>query len=130
MNALEMNHISINQAADMFLNGNNSKNIQASDSSLSFKEVLARTGEAASGVKFSKHANQRLENRNINLSDEQLQRLNRGVDMARGKSINEGLLMMDNLAFIVNVKNNTVVTALEQSAEDNVFTNIDGAVIV
>ena len=44
-------------------------------------------------------------------------------------NINESLVMMDNLAFIVNVKNNTVVTALE-SDEDSVFTNIDGAVIV
>ena len=38
--------------------------------------------------------------------------------------------MMDNLAFIVNIKNNTVVTALEQGEDGNVFTNIDGAVIV
>ena len=72
----------------------------------------------------------RLESRNINLSQEQMSRLNQGVSKARDKSINESLVMMDNLAFIVNIKNNTVVTALESNEESNVFTNIDGAVIV
>lgn len=71
-----------------------------------------------------------MESRNITLSDTQLNRLNQGVGQAREKSINESLVMMDNLAFIVNVKNNTVVTALEQTEDSNVFTNIDGAVIV
>ncbi len=80
-------------------------------------------------MRFSKHANQRLLSRNIVLSDEQMNRLNNGVNRARDKSINESLVMMDNLAFIVNVKNNTVVTALSKE-DDSVFTNIDGAVIV
>lgn len=81
-------------------------------------------------MKFSKHANQRLENRNIELSKDQLERLNQGVGQARTKQIQESLVMMDNLAFIVNVKNNTVVTAMEQGESGQVFTNIDGAVIV
>ena len=79
---------------------------------------------------LSKHANQRLENRNIELSKDQLERLNQGVGQARTKQIQESLVMMDNLAFIVNVKNNTVVTAMEQGESGQVFTNIDGAVIV
>lgn len=60
-----------------------------------------------------------------------MQRLNEGVKQAKEKSIQESLVMMDNIAFIVNVKNNTVITAMDQNTNDsNVFTNIDGAVIV
>ena len=69
--------------------------------------------------------------RNIRLSDAQMERLNDGVQQAKQKNINESLVMMDNLAFIVNIKNNTVITAMDQESNDNnVFTNIDGAVIV
>ena len=72
-----------------------------------------------------------IRDRNINLNDEQMSRLNKGVMQAKEKSINESLVMMDNIAFIVNIKNNTVVTAMDQETNDsNVFTNIDGAVIV
>ena len=50
---------------------------------------------------------------------------------AKEKSIKESLVMMDNIAFIVNIKNNTVITAMDQKTNDsNIFTNIDGAVIV
>jgi len=60
-----------------------------------------------------------------------MERLNKGIMQAKEKSINESLVMMDNIAFIVNIKNNTVVTAMDQSTNDsNIFTNIDGAVIV
>lgn len=82
-------------------------------------------------VKFSKHATSRLEQRNIELSDEQLERLNAGAQKAFGKGINESLIMVDQLAFIVNIPNSTVITAMDQTeAEENVFTNIDGAVII
>ena len=93
-----------------------------------FQNILQ--GKIHQEVKFSKHANARLENRNIELSDKQLERLNQGVGQARTKQIRESLVMMDNLAFIVNIKNNTVVTAMEQGESGQVFTNIDGAVIV
>lgn len=81
------------------------------------------------GVTFSKHANQRLESRNMNLSVEQLKRLNSGVEQAREKNIRESLILVDNMTFIVNIPNNTVVTAMNGEDEQNVFTNIDGAVI-
>ncbi len=104
------------------------------DSGSSFQQVL-QTKQTdyvrQQGVFFSKHANERLNSRNIHLTETQLQRLNTGVEQARGKNINESLVMLDNLAFIVNVSNNTVITALDQGGEANhVFTNIDGAVII
>ena len=128
MNGFDSRIISLEQAAGVFLQNRketNSASVEKND--VSFRDVFERTSNE---VKFSKHANQRLESRNITLSDTQIDRLNSGINQARVKQINESLVMMDNLAFIVNIKNNTVVTALEQGDEGNVFTNIDGAVIV
>lgn len=123
---------SIEQAADLLLSNKKTKSSPDKNGEhISFDDILKQTRELdENSVRFSKHANQRLSSRNISLSDEQLGRLNEGISKARDKSINESLVMLDNLAFIVNIKNNTVVTALEQNDDNNVFTNIDGAVIV
>ncbi len=96
-----------------------------------FSEILKtkQAADEASELKFSKHANERLASRNIDLTDEQLARLENGAKRASEKGINESLVMIDDLAFIVNVKNNTVITAVKDG-EDKVFTNIDGAVIM
>lgn len=83
------------------------------------------------GVRFSKHAVNRLSDRNIQLTNEQIERLESGAKKAGEKGIQESLVLVDQLAFIVNVKNNTVITAMEQNeTSDKVFTNIDGAVIM
>ncbi len=130
MEGLNSRPISIEQAKDFYLHGKEAVNNERTTEKNSFQDILNETAKSIDDVKFSKHANQRLESRNIILSKDQRLRLNEGVEKARDKSINETLVMMDNLAFIVNVKNNMVVTALEQNEDNNVFTNIDGAVIV
>ena len=94
----------------------------------SFEEMLALKREAVREVKFSKHATERLDDRDITITDDQMQRLNNGVKQAETKGINESLVMVDDIAFIVNVKNNTVVTAVTGD-DTKVFSNIDGAVI-
>ena len=74
---------------------------------------------------------QRLSNRNIELTSGQVERLKEGTAKAQKKGIKESLVLVDQLAFIVNIPNNTVVTAMDrQDAAENVFTNIDGAVII
>lgn len=95
-----------------------------------FRSILEKKQEVnpSGDLRFSKHANERLASRNIDLSNSQLERLEQGTKKAFEKGINESLVMIDNLAFIVNVKNNTVVTAVNDT-DDKVFTNIDGAVI-
>lgn len=116
----------LEQVTDQFLTTKNQKNLEKS-SEISFAEIL----KEKQGLKFSKHAAMRLENRNINLTDEQNNRLRSGVQKASEKGINESLVIVDSLAFIVNVPNKTVVTAMDQKeAADNIFTNIDGAVII
>ncbi len=130
MEGLNSRAISIEQAKDLYLHSKEAVNNEKTTETISFQDIFKEKTESFDDVKFSKHANQRLESRNIILSNDQKLRLNEGVEKARDKSINETLVMMDNLAFIVNVKNNMVVTALEQNEDSNVFTNIDGAVIV
>lgn len=98
----------------------------------SFGSFLKEAEENASvsELKFSKHASQRLELRNISLSNEQLDRLNEGTQRASEKGIKDSLVIVDSYAFIVNVPNHTVVTAMDQTeSKENTFTNIDGAVI-
>lgn len=95
-----------------------------------FRSILEKKQEVntSGDLRFSKHANERLASRNIDLSHAQLERLEQGTKKAFEKGINDSLVMIDNLAFIVNVKSNTVVTAVNDT-DDKVFTNIDGAVI-
>lgn len=99
---------------------------------ISFEEILrGKQSEQIPELKFSKHASMRLEERHISLTTEQNERLESGVAKASEKGIRDSLVMIDSLAFIVNVPNRTVVTAMDQTEQqDNIFTNIDGAVIM
>ena len=99
------------------------------NSSVSFESVLKAKTSGNGELKISKHATERLMQRNIDLSDGQWQRLESGVRKAELKGIRDSLIMVDDVAFIVNVSNNMVITAVDDD-EDKVFTNIDGAVIV
>jgi flagellar operon protein len=95
-----------------------------------FNEVLQKI-QNSSEVKFSKHALDRLNARQISLSDVELTRLNSAVSKADKKGVREALIMMDDKVFIASVKNKTIITAaLEDQLKENVFTNIDGAVII
>ena len=94
----------------------------------SFRQILEEKQAETTELRFSKHANERLASRNINLSAEQRARLQGGVDKASQKGIRDSLVMVDNMAFIVNVTNRTVITAVGDG-DDKIFTNIDGAII-
>lgn len=106
--------------------GNASKQLKGTP----FSEILqSKQQEHVPELKFSKHAYERLASRNIDMTDEQLVRLEEGARKAFEKGIKESLVMVDNLAFIVSITNNTVITAVDDD-ESKVFTNIDGAVIM
>lgn len=124
MNAVNGQFPSIEQVTDNYLKQPGSRSRAVEKNGKSFADVF-------DSLKFSKHASLRLQDRNIELSESQIDRLNAGMQKAGEKGINESLILMDQMAFIVNVKNNTVITALnDQEIKDNVFTNIDGAIIV
>ena len=134
MNQISNQFLSIEQITDQYLNqSQNAKSAYVSD--VAFEDVLRQkqneTVMESSQLKFSKHAANRLNDRNILLTDSQNVRLENGVKQASEKGITESLVLIDSLAFIVNVPNRTVVTAMEQSeATEKIYTNIDGAVII
>lgn len=131
--------LSIEQLTDRYLK-NDDRTVQntKTDSGASFQDILKQKSIGIETVttplndlKFSKHAAQRLEQRDIKISAEQMERLTRGTDKAKEKGIKDSLVIVDELAFIVNVPNKTVVTAMDkEQANENVFTNINGAVIM
>jgi len=97
----------------------------------SFDKIFQRQLESSKNLTFSKHAKLRMVERNINLTESQLNRLNEAVKKAESKGVKDTLVLMDQMAFIVSVNNSTVVTAMSGSdIQGNVFTQIDGAVVV
>ena len=93
----------------------------------SFENVLKKE---LNGLTFSKHAQQRLESRNIQLSDADMEQLSHAVDKADEKGAKDSLVLLREMAFVVSVKNRTVITAMDsERMKDNVFTNIDSAII-
>jgi flagellar operon protein len=82
-------------------------------------------------VRFSQHAEQRLKQRGIEFNPEQMAKLEIAIDKAAKKGAKDSLVLLQDVALIVNVKNRMVVTAMDGSSmKDNVFTQIDSAVVV
>ena len=101
---------------------------RAQGPSAGFADVLSGI-EAQQQIKFSNHAQKRLESRNISLSDDGIDRLTRAVDKADKRGGKESLVLVDHMAFIVNVKQRLVVTALDANSRgEGVFTKIDSLV--
>ena len=132
MNIHNNGFLSIEQLQDTYLKQNKSAASAINTDGKSFQEILeSRRAEAEGEVRFSRHAAGRLADRNIELTSGQMERLNAGAQKAQAKGIRESLVIVDQLAFIVNIPNSTVVTAMNQDdAAENIFTNIDGAVII
>ncbi|MBD3345465.1 MAG: flagellar biosynthesis protein [Chitinivibrionales bacterium] len=81
-------------------------------------------------VRFSAHAKSRLVSRNITMTPEMTAKLDKAVEGARAKGSRDSLILLSDMAFIVNIPNRTVVTAMDgNSMKDNVVTNIDSTVI-
>lgn len=106
--------------------------IPPSTSGPSFRDVLTQQGVApGSALKFSAHAIQRLQSRNIALSADDVQRMNAMADKAAAKGAQQSLFMVRDVGMIVSIKNRTVITAVDSdSMRENVFTNIDSAAVI
>ena len=103
--------------------------MQTTDSQRQVKKQTVQTNTASfDEILFSKHASKRLETRQIDMSADQKERLLEATCKAKAKGMKESLVMVDDFAFIVNVKNNLVITAVNDT-KNAVFTNIDGAII-
>ena len=100
----------------------------------SFADALA-AASASQGVTFSGHAQTRLASRQIELSSDDLQRLGSALTRAAAKGARSSLVLMDSqsgrVGLVVSVPNRTVITAVDtNSLKENIFTNIDSAMIV
>ena len=97
-----------------------------------FAEVLRKeVQKTGAELRFSAHAQERLRSRSISLTSEDSLRLKGAVDRVAEKGGRESLVLMDNLAFVVSISNRTVITAVDGlNLRDNVFTNIDSAIMV
>ncbi|GIO26156.1 TIGR02530 family flagellar biosynthesis protein [Ornithinibacillus bavariensis] len=103
------------------------KKPKSTESGLDFKTVLKEQQE----LKISKHANERLQERNIQLNDRQWQLINDKVSEAKEKGITDSLVVMNNAALVVSTRNNTVVTAMNlEEASNRIFTNINGTILI
>jgi flagellar operon protein len=95
----------------------------------SFADALSQADQSQQ-LQFSKHALARVQRRGIELDSATLGRLSQGVERAAGKGSRDSLVLVDGTAFVVSVSNRTVITAVgSEHMKDNVFTNIDSAVI-
>lgn len=132
MEVQKSGYLSIEQLTNRYLGDAGKAEPQKTLEGLSFRQILEQKGaKNPENLRFSKHALGRLNDRRIELSQGQLERLNDGARKAEQKGIRDSLVIVDQLAFIVNVPNNTVVTAMDSTeTTENVFTNINGAVIV
>ncbi len=112
-------------------NSAGSLNGQQAVKSGGFDAILKQQQSQNEEIKFSRHAELRLQSRNISLSQDQKDKMKEAVSRAQSKGVKDSLVLMDNLAFVVNVRNRTVITAANSNElKENVFTNIDGAVII
>jgi len=96
-----------------------------------FEQVLEKIYKKNQSISFSKHAIERMDKRNMELTSEELNKLEMAFDKAEDKGVRDALIIMGDKAFIASIKNKTIITTLsKEQLKDNVFTNIDGAVII
>ncbi|HWI49674.1 MAG TPA: TIGR02530 family flagellar biosynthesis protein [Rummeliibacillus sp.] len=106
----------------------NAVNVKQTDKQ-SFSELLAE--QTTKQLKVSKHASDRLQERNIHIDDHQWERITNKVFEAKSKGVNDSLVLTSNAALIVSAKNATVITAMDRhEAQDQLFTNIDGTIVL
>lgn len=96
----------------------------------SFEQVLSEAMRGSATLKFSAHARQRIQARDIQLAEADLSKIHRAVDRAGEKGARDSLVLLDDKAFVVSVRNRVVITALSvPDMQDGVVTNIDSVVV-
>ncbi|MCB0209417.1 MAG: flagellar protein [Anaerolineae bacterium] len=96
----------------------------------SFEDLLKSQLGRSPTVRFSAHAQHRIASRNIDFGSEEAVRLEQAIEKAANKGSRESLILMDDLALVVSIKNKIVITAVDaDSRKENVFTNIDSVVL-
>jgi flagellar operon protein len=108
---------------------NNVRTGNTGTAGVGFENFLQQAIDKSNGVKFSKHAEMRMQARNIDLTQVQKEKINNAVSKAQQKGVKDSLVILDDMAFVVNVNSKTVITAVNNNElKENIFTNIDGAI--
>ncbi|NLM44834.1 MAG: flagellar protein [Clostridiales bacterium] len=112
-------------------NYNNDKDKHTPTLNNDFADILQSKISQREAIKFSKHAQERLISRNVKLTQEDITKIDKAVEKAAKKGVKDTLILLGNTAFIANVKSKTIITAAtEETLKENMFTNIDGAIIL
>lgn len=126
-----MNNINLHRINANILNKTQTINRTKNENKKDFQDIFSNIQKEKENIKFSKHAKERMDSRNIILDNSEIEKIENAIGKAEKKGVKEALILMDNKAFIANVKNKTIITTVTQEQlKDNLFTNIDGAVIV
>ncbi|TDT68549.1 flagellar operon protein [Hypnocyclicus thermotrophus] len=106
---------------------NSNKNNHGNKPSVAFENVL----ENEKKLKFSAHAQKRIESRRMEIKEEELKKVQEGVKKLREKGCRDSVVIAKNRAYVISIKNNTVVTIVDEpNLKDNLFTNIDSLALV
>ena len=126
-----MNNINIKQLENRLINTSiQQKNIKTTQNK-NFGDILKKIQSNNDEIKFSKHAVERMDDRNIKLNSNEVEKLQTAFRKAEEKGVKEALIVIGDKSFTASVKNKTVVTTMtSDQIKENVFTNIDGAVIL
>ncbi|MEG0978672.1 MAG: TIGR02530 family flagellar biosynthesis protein [Oscillospiraceae bacterium] len=113
-------------------NNNNKAQASKTEAGEDFKSVLQKELQKnAQGLNFSKHAMQRINERQIEIEPKMLEQMTNAVEHAEEKGIKDALILGEQAAFIVNVPSKTVITTMNnQEMRENIITNIDGTVLL
>ncbi len=126
-----MSKIDIRQLENRLINSSKSIEKKQFNSNKGFGQILEKIQNKDEEIKFSKHATERLNSRDINLSLDEMNRLKSAFHKAESKGVKDALILMDDKAFIANINNKIIITTVnKEQLKDNIFTNIDGAVII
>lgn len=109
---------------------NRHQNGQTKPSGANFNDILKQQLVQPANVRLSAHAQRRIEARNIPFGEAEATRLEQAVEKAANKGSKESLILMDDLAMVVSIKNRVVITAVDaNNRKEDVFTNIDSVVL-
>ncbi|AFA49275.1 TIGR02530 family flagellar biosynthesis protein [Acetobacterium woodii] len=128
-NYYRLNDAIIRQTERINSTNQNTASSKKEEAKVSFKELLDQN--IKNTVTFSKHASVRKEQRNIEVTEDDLEKLSDACDQAQEKGINNTLIMMDDSAFIVSAANKRVITVMDKNEMKNkLFNDIEGAVFI
>lgn len=112
-------------------NGETKAKTKKEDLFSDFKGLLQKNLDSKSEVKISTHALKRLKERKLNMDNKEFNKIKKAIKELRAKGGKDSLVITDKAAYIIDVKNNTVVTAIDKgSINNNIFTKIDSVKVI